>query len=143
MTQNLVLHLLHCNKILKNECNDRIRSYPHITLCLRCWKSCLQYNIDVMQRNARLCVIMWTNLCSYTVLDIIKFTYYHCTSIEHSVHCEWSTLYFKIWMYYTVFRLSSKYYAITHKCKGNSHNTVQSSTIVLLRSTVDYHLVKV
>ena len=37
------------------------------------------------------------------------------------------------------------YYAITYKCKGNSHITmitVQSSTIVLLRSTVDYHLIK-
>ena len=37
-----------------------------------------------------------------------------------------------------------KYHAITYKCKGNSYNTmitVQSSTIVLLRSTVD--LIKV
>ena len=24
----------------------------------------------------------------YTVPDIIKFTYYHCTSIDYSVHCE-------------------------------------------------------
>ena len=33
-----------------------------------------------------------------------------------------------------------------YKCKENSHIsmiTVQSSTIALLRSTVDYHLIKV
>ena len=32
---------------------------------------------------------------------------------------------------------------ITYKCKGNSHITVQSNTIVLFTSTVDYHLIKV
>ena len=32
---------------------------------------------------------------SSTVPDIIKFTYYHCTSIDYSVLCEWSTQYFK------------------------------------------------
>ena len=67
-----------------------------------------------------------------TVPDIIKFTYYHCTSIDYSVLCEWSTLYFECTtQYYTTY---------------NSHITmitVQSSTIVLLRSTVDYHLIKV
>ena len=47
-----------------------------------------------------------------TVPDIIKFTYYHCTLYNY---------------------------------KWNSHITmitVQSNTIVLLRSTVDYHLIK-
>ena len=42
---------------------------------------------------------------------------------------------------YAVLHLST----ITYTCKGNSHNamiTVQSTT-TLLRSTVDYHLIKV
>ena len=46
-----------------------------------------------------------------------------------------------MYMYYTVLHLST----ITYTCKGNSHNamiTVQSTT-TLLRSTVDYHLIKV
>ena len=38
-----------------------------------------------------------------TVSDIIKFTYYHCTSIAYSVHCWWSTLYFECTtQYYTL-----------------------------------------
>ena len=28
------------------------------------------------------------NNLQYTVPDIIKFTYYHCTSIDYSVLCE-------------------------------------------------------
>ena len=37
-----------------------------------------------------------------------KFTYYHCTSIDYSVHCEWSTLYFECTtQYYTVLHLST------------------------------------
>ena len=31
----------------------------------------------------------------YIVPDIIKFTYYHCTSIDYNVLCERSTLYFE------------------------------------------------
>ena len=39
----------------------------------------------------------------YTVTDIIKFTFYHCTSIDYSVLCEWSTLYFECTtQYYTL-----------------------------------------
>ena len=54
---------------------------------------------------------------SYTVPDIIKFTYYHCTT---------------------------QYYAIICKCKGNSHIAMVtvhtcSSTVILLRCIVDYH----
>ena len=30
----------------------------------------------------------------YTVPDIIMFTYYHCTSIDYGVLCEWSTQYY-------------------------------------------------
>ena len=30
-----------------------------------------------------------------TAPNIIKFTYYHHTSIDYSVHYEWSTLYFE------------------------------------------------
>ena len=48
-------------------------------------------------------------------------------------------------MYYTILNLINML-AITYKCKGNSHITmitVQSSIIVLLRSAVDYHLIKV
>ena len=38
-----------------------------------------------------------------TIPDIIKFTYYHCTSIDYSVHYEWSTLYFECTtQYYTL-----------------------------------------
>ena len=101
--------------------------------------------------SAYTCTYNHTHICTCTcvhtctVPDIIKFTYYHCTSTDYSVLYEWSTLYFKctcvLQMYYTVLHL-----AITYKCKGNSHITmitVQSSAIVLLRSTVDYHLIKV
>ena len=51
------------------------------------------------------------------------------------VHCTSSVLH----------SITPYYYAITYKCKGNLHITmitVVSSTIVLLRSTVDYHLIK-
>ena len=46
----------------------------------------------------------------------------------------------------TVLPLTTVYIVSEVHCKGNSHITmitVQSSTIVLLRSTVDYHLIKV
>ena len=52
------------------------------------------------------------------------------------VHCTLNVLH----------SITPYYYAITYKCKGNSHITmitVQNSTIVLLRSTFDYHLIKV
>ena len=70
-----------------------------------------------------------------TTPDIFMFTYYHCTSVYFviEVHCTSNVLH------------SIAPYS-TYKCKGNSHITmitVQSSTIVLLRSTVDYHLIKV
>ena len=39
----------------------------------------------------------------YTVPESIKFAYYHCTSIDYSVLCEWSTLYFEsTTQYYTL-----------------------------------------
>ena len=40
-----------------------------------------------------------------TVPDIIWFTYYHCTSFDYSVLCEWSTLYMYI-------ECTSQYYTI-------------------------------
>ena len=75
----------------------------------------------------------------YTICDIITFTYYHCTYIDYSVHCEWVHCTLNILHSITLVVLC--YY----KCKGNSPIimiTVQSSSIVLLRSTVDYHLIK-
>ena len=72
----------------------------------------------------------------HTVPDITKLASIDCS--------EWSTLYFKCTtQYYTLVP-----YAITYKCNENSHITtcmiiVQNSTIVLLRSTIKYHLIKV
>ena len=69
----------------------------------------------------------------YTVPDIIKFTYYHYTSIEYTVHV--------LRIYHTALHLSTM---LSHpNVKGITMITVQSSTIILLRSTVDYHLIKV
>ena len=55
-----------------------------------------------------------------------------------------TTMYIVKYMY---FECTKQYYTLV-LCyhKGDSHTTmitVQSSTIVLLRSTVDYHLIKV
>ena len=80
--------------------------------------------------------------CRCIVPDIIKFIYYHCTSIDFSVLSKWSTLYCTT-QYYTLVL----YYAITYKCKG-IHTLLWLQykvvcTIVLLKSTVDCHLIKV
>ena len=43
-----------------------------------------------------------------TIPDIIKFTYYHCTSIDYSVlQCTLWVKYIVLWMYYTVLHLST------------------------------------
>ena len=82
----------------------------------------------------------------YTVPDIIKFTY-TCTITVLSlttvcfmseVLCISNVLHSITPYYYTI-----TYVHTIYKCKVNSHITVQSSTIVLLRSTVDCHLIKV
>ena len=44
-----------------------------------------------------------------TVSNIIEFTYYHCTSIDYSVHCEWSTLYYEC-------NISYKYKQVSSTC---------------------------
>ena len=48
-----------------------------------------------------LCLWPWR----HTVPDIIKFTYYHSTSIQYSAHCKWSILY----MY---FECNTQYYTL-------------------------------
>ena len=59
----------------------------------------------------------------YTVPDIIKFTYYHCTSIDYSVHCEWSTLYFEC---------TTQYYTLVHvQCTMLSHTNVKGIRTLL------------
>ena len=72
----------------------------------------------------------------YTVPDIIKFTYVLPLTAVYfvsEVHCALNVL----------LSITPYYYAITYKCKGNSHITmiiVQSSTtcIVLLTCTCTY-----
>ena len=61
------------------------------------------------------------------------------------IHVHMQYMYMYLYFEYTTLYYTLVLYAITYKCKGNSHITmitVQSSTIVL-RSTVDYHLIKV
>ena len=70
-------------------------------------------------------------LLSLHTITVLPLTTVHFVS---EVHCTSNVLH----------SITPKYHAITYKCKGNSCNTmitVQSSTIVLLRSTVD--LIKV
>ena len=40
----------------------------------------------------------WIHNILWIVPDIIKFTYYHCTSIDYSVLCEWSKEGMDKWM---------------------------------------------
>ena len=68
----------------------------------------------------------------YTLLSLHIITVLPLTIVYfvNEVHCTLNVLHL----------------STTYKCKGNSHITmitIQSNTIVLLRSTVDYHLIKV
>ena len=53
-----------------------------------------EYRIAVASIGMCVCAIyVYVHVCvnkiyKHTVPDIIKFTYYHCTSIDYSVHCE-------------------------------------------------------
>ena len=56
------------------------------------------YRVYMYICNVHVCMYIHMCMCVYTVVtvpDIIKFTYYHRNSIDYSVLCEWSTLYFK------------------------------------------------
>ena len=69
--------------------------------------------------------------------------------IVSEVHCTLNVQYLTLLSLHTitVLPLTTVYFVSYHiQIKGNLHITmitVQSSTIVLLRSTVDYHLIKV
>ena len=80
-----------------------------------------------------------------TVSDIIKFTYYHCTSIDYSILCEWSTLYFECTTQYTILQFSTM---LSYTNVKGIHTLLWLQYkvllyIVLLRSIVDYHLIEV
>ena len=75
--------------------------------------------------------LQYLTLLSLHTITVLPLTYMYFMS---EIHCTSSVLH-SIAQYYTLVLC----YHILYKCKVNSHITVQSSTIVLLRSTVDYH----
>ena len=90
---------------------------------------------------------MYIYTCMYNVLWLQLIVHYLILLCSHTITVlPLSIVYFVSEAYCTQIVLHSISLQYTYKCNGNSHiaiYTVQCDTMLLLRSTVEHHLIKV